>query len=112
MFLLVDIVQKKTKSRNIVALAGLAYTFPGIKLIIWLILILFSGFPITVKFSIEWQLLSLLANQANFFMVFIFFIVIVFGIVGFAKQMFILLYGMARNELEISNTVSKRDKYL
>lgn len=112
MFYLVDIIQKKTTTRNIVLISGLAYTFPAIKFVIWLIIILFSGFPLTVKFSIEWQLLALLASRGDYVMLVVFFFVIVIGTVGFVKQMFIILYGMPRKDLKINNQLSRKDKYL
>jgi NADH:ubiquinone oxidoreductase subunit 4 (subunit M) len=53
MFFLVDIIQKKTLSRNIVAVSGLANNFPELKFIVWFVLLMFMGFPLTVKFLIE-----------------------------------------------------------
>lgn len=112
MFFLVDVVQKKTSSRNIVEVSGLAYTFPEIRRIIWCILLLFSGFPLTVKFVIEWQILGCLSVQSTNVMVFVFVIVVVIGVGGFAKQFIILLYGVPRDSHTINSTLSKRDKYL
>lgn len=112
MFLVVDVIQKKALSRNIVAISGIAYTFPAIKFVLWLIIILFSGFPLTVKFSIEWQILATLVMQSHYVTMVIFFIILVIGTVGFVKQMFIILYGLPRKDLVISNQISRRDKYL
>jgi formate hydrogenlyase subunit 3/multisubunit Na+/H+ antiporter MnhD subunit len=112
MFFLVDIVQKKTSSRNIVEVSGLAYTFPEIKLIIWFIILLFSGFPLTVKFIIEWEILGNLILQANELFILTFFVIVVVGVAGFAKQMIIILYGMPRQSVTVNHTLSKRDKYL
>lgn len=112
MFFLVDIIQKKTHSRNIVEVSGLAYTFPGIKLLIWFIILLFSGFPLTVKFAIEWQVVGIFVLQTKTIMIFCFFIIVVIGVMGFAKQMIILLYGMPRSGVVINSTISKKDKKL
>lgn len=112
MFFLVDIVQKKTSSRNIVEVCGLAYNFTEIKFIIWLIILLFSGFPLTVKFVIEWAILGNLILQSNLVFMGVFFIIVVIGVAGFAKQMIIILYGMPRNQTTVNYTLSKRDKYL
>jgi len=112
MFFLVDIVQKKTSSRNIVEVSGLAYNFPEIKLIVWFIILLFSGFPLTVKFIIEWEILGNLILQANELFILTFFVIVVVGVSGFAKQMIIILYGMPRQSTSINHTLSKRDKYL
>lgn len=112
MFFLVDIIQKKTNSRNIVEISGLAYKFPEIKFIIWFVLIFFSGFPLTVKFVIEWAILGNLVLQHQVLVMAVFFTLVVLGVVGFAKQMVIILYGVARYNLTINHTLSKRDKHL
>lgn len=112
MFFLVDIIQKKTSSRNILEVSGLAYKFPEIKFIIWIIIILFSGFPLTVKFIIEWSILGNLVLQNEQLLMIVFFIIVVIGVSGFAKQMIIILYGLPRRNSTLNHTLSKRDKYL
>lgn len=112
MFFLVDVVQKKTSSRNIVEVSGLAYKFPELKFIIWFVLIIFSGFPLTVKFVIEWSILANLVLHYQAFFMMTFFILVVFGVVGFAKQLIIVLYGTARYNLNVNHVLSKRDKHL
>lgn len=112
MFFLVDIIQKKTNTRNIVELSGLGYEFPSIKVIIWFIILLFSGFPLTVKFVIEWEVLGTLLIYSPNLQTFLFFVVAFIGVMGFAKQMIIILYGFPRRELKVNTTISKRDKYL
>lgn len=112
MFFLVDIIQKKTNSRNIVEISGLAYKFPEIKFIVWFVLIFFSGFPLTVKFVIEWAILGNLVLQHKIMIMFVFFFLVVLGVAGFAKQMIIILYGVARYNLTVNHTLSKRDKHL
>ena len=112
MFFLVDILQKKTNTRNIVALSGVGYSYNVIKFAIWLIIIVFSGFPLTVKFFVEWQILSILAIQTVYFYMVSFYVILVIGAVGFVKQMFIILYGLPRKELNVNHLLSKKDKYL
>ncbi len=112
MFFLVDIIQKKTSSRNIVRISGLAYTFPEIKFIVWFVIIFFSGFPLTVKFIIEWSILGNLILQNNTLLIVVFSVIVVVGVVGFAKQMIIILYGVSRRKLKINHTLSRRDKRL
>ena len=53
MFFTVDIIQKHTITRNLIEIGGLSFNFLKIKVILWYILILFMGFPLTVKFIIE-----------------------------------------------------------
>jgi NADH:ubiquinone oxidoreductase subunit 4 (subunit M) len=112
MFFLVDIIQKKTNTRNIVELSGLGYEFPGIKLLIWFIILLFSGFPLTIKFVIEWEVLGTLLIYSPNLQTFIFFVIAFIGVMGFAKQMIIILYGFPRREIVVNTTISKKDKYL
>jgi NADH-quinone oxidoreductase subunit M len=112
MFFLVDIIQKKTSTRNIVNLSGLAIKFTSIRFIIWAVIILFGGFPLTVKFAIEWQVLGILVLQSKHFLVFFFFVMITLGVLGFIKQMFIILYGFPREESNVSDTIVKKDRYL
>jgi len=112
MFLWVDIIQKKTSSRNIVYISGLGHTFPEIRYITWVIILLFSGFPLTIKFVIEWQVLATLVLNPTILVVFVFFVVIVTGGIGFVKQMLLLLYGLPKQDSTVNTTLSKRDKYL
>ena len=111
MFFLVDIIQKKTNSRNIVILSGLAYNFSEIKIIIWFITLIFGGFPITIKFLIEWQIFGNLILQTSNLYMFSFLIIISIGVVGFVKQMIIILYGFPRFIGSKNFYLSKRDKY-
>lgn len=112
MFFLVDIIQKKTSTRNIVEVSGLAHTFPGLKFIIWFIIILFGGFPLTVKFIIEWQILGTFVVNSTKVMIFVVGFVIVFGVVGFVKQWMIVLYGLPKTHMTINSNLTKKDKYL
>lgn len=112
MFFLVDIIQKKTKTRNIVELGGLGTTFPAIRWLIWIIILLFSGFPLTVKFIIEWFVFGTIFMQSPSLEVLIFLVIAFCGVVGFVKQMVIILYGLPRRNLSVNTIISKRDKFL
>lgn len=109
MFFTVDVIQKKTSTRNLAVLSGFAYTYVMLRYIIWLIIVLFAGFPFTVKFAVEWQIMGALASQCAVVMLVLFFTAIVAGTVGFAKQMLIILYGMPRPGLKYNTVISKRD---
>ncbi len=112
MFFLVDIIQKKTLSRNIVAVSGLANNFPELKFIVWFVLLMFMGFPLTVKFLIEWQIFGNLILQSKIVYVSVFILIVAIGAIGFAKQLIIILYGSPRNSEVQNYTLSKRDKFL
>ena len=112
MFLLVDIIQKKTQTRNVVELGGVLVRFPKVKYLIWFICLLFSGFPLTVKFSIEWQIIGILAMYSPVCQVIITFTLMVVGSVGYIKNMIILMYGLTDNNYQLSPILSKQNKYL
>jgi hypothetical protein len=42
----------------------------------------------------------------------VFFVIVAFGAAGFTKQMLIILYGMARYNINVNHTLAKRDKRL
>ena len=52
-FFLIDQVQKRFTSRNLLSLGGLCYYISFLPLIIWISLLIFRGFPIFIKFLIE-----------------------------------------------------------
>jgi hypothetical protein len=53
-----------------------------------------------------------LVLQSKHFLVFFFFVMITLGVLGFIKQMFIILYGFPREESNVSDTIVKKDRYL
>lgn len=112
MFLLVDIIQKKTQTRNVVELSGVVLKFPKVKNLIWFITLLFSGFPLTVKFAVEWQIIGILTMYSPVIQGIITFTLIVIGSVGYIKNMLILMYGITDNNFSVSPILSKQNKYL
>lgn len=112
MFFLVDIIQKKTSTRNIVTLSGLGYNFSEIKIISWFIILTFSGFPLTVKFLIEWQIFGNFLAQNGVVYMFCLMTMVAVGVAGFAKQMIIILYGFPRAMGSKNYSLSKRDRQI
>lgn len=74
-FFLVDQVQKQFGSRNSILVSGLAVFTPLLVLAIWLGLLIFRGFPIFVKFFVEWELLHLLYSNFTWLGIFFFYFV-------------------------------------
>lgn len=93
MFLLVDQIQKRTQTRNILELSGIGLLYPFLRNFIWFLLILFLGFPGTTKFIIEWHVGFLLITLYHWVGFITFFIALVAGGVGFTKCWFLILYG-------------------
>lgn len=109
MFFLVDVIQKKTKSRNITSIGGVALSVPQLKNYIWLMLVFMSGFPLTVKFTVEASLISTLITNSFIVSALIIFAALVFGPLGFFKQIFIILYNQNPRNHKINPIISKRD---
>lgn len=57
-------------------------------------LILFLGFPGTLKFYVELKFIFLLYQTDLFFSFFVIFVLVFLGAVGFARCWFSILYGM------------------
>ena len=112
LFFLVDQVQKRFHTRNLVALSGLAYKLPMLHTIIWLSILIFRGFPIFIKFFIEWELLSILMVNCGIIGFIIFFLVSLFGVLGFCRIWFSILYGQPSTLIEKSVDLLKKDLIL
>lgn len=100
MFLLVDQIQKRTQTRNIMELSGVGLLYPFLRNFIWFLLILFLGFPGTTKFIVEWHVGFLLITLYHWIGFFCFFIALVAGGIGFTKCWFLILYGNANTHSE------------
>ena len=112
LFFLVDQVQKRYQTRNLVTLSGLAYKFPVLHKIIWFSILIFRGFPLFVKFFIEWELLSLLIVNFNMIGFFVFVLITVYGVIGFSRIWLSILYGQPSIELTKSTDIIKVDLYV
>lgn len=93
MFYIVDILQRRFKTRSIHFLKGLNIIYPKLTLYIWFLILLFSGFPLTIKFFIEWSLISLLLETNRLVLMVTIFVVVFLGVVFFSKLMFTIIYG-------------------
>ena len=94
MFFIVDILQRRFKSRSHFIITGVSLYFPSISKYIWVLILIFSGFPLTVKFFIEWELMCLLLGLNKYILIIVIFIVNVLGVIFFSKIMFNILYGV------------------
>ena len=112
LFFLIDQVQKRYYSRNLVSLSGLAYKLSILPIFIWFSILIFRGFPVFSKFLIEWEILTLMYSNYSYFGFFIFFFINIFGVVGFCRIWFIILYGQPSKELNNSVDMLKLDKVI
>ncbi len=97
LFYLVDQIQKIFSTRNILSLSGIIYFLPVLSSFIWGALLVFRGFPIFIKFFIEWEILTLLFTNYKIFGFFLFLIIGIFGVLGFSRVFFSVLYGQPQN---------------
>lgn len=93
MFFLIECIYRRTQSRSIYKVSGLSVLYPNLGVAIWAMLILFFGFPGTLKFYAEFQLILILAEVDLLFSFFVIFIFIFVNSVGFARCWFSILYG-------------------
>ena len=113
MFFLVDQIQKRAQTRNILSLSGLGSRFLFLRTHTWLMLFFYLGFPFTVKFVLEWHVASLLLLNIGFFGFCTFFAALFFGGVGFTKCWLLIMYGNPSPEIANLKSVDffKKDKY-
>ena len=111
-FFLIDQIQKRYQTRNINYLGGLSTKVNILIFIIWLSLLIFRGFPLFAKFIIEWEILVLLYENFNILGIFIFFFISFFGVIGFFRIWFIILYGQPTKQLKQTIDILKIDKII
>jgi NADH-quinone oxidoreductase subunit M len=93
MFYLVDILQRRFKTRVLNIIQGTNLFLPKISKYIWILILLFSGFPLTVKFFIEWNLITLMIQSKYLNLLYLIIFVNFLGSIFFCRIMFMILYG-------------------
>jgi len=94
MFFLVDCIQRRFNSRSVVEISGILQLTPNLGIGIFIMCILYSGLPGTLKFSCEFYIFSGLFEISPILTIFVFFIANVLGLIGFCKCWFNVLFGM------------------
>lgn len=110
-FFLVELVYKNTQTRNTLAISGLTSTLKTYIIFIWSALLIFRGFPLFVKFFIEWELASNLIFNFSLLGFIVFFLANMFGATAFFKNWLSLIYGTSPN-LIFTNTILYKDSVL
>ena len=93
LFFLVDQIYKQFMTRQLSGIAGINKLSPMLHLIIWFAILIFRGFPIFIKFFIEYELLITLVNNFYIIGAIYFFIISFFGVIGFSRVWLSMLYG-------------------
>jgi len=109
LFYLVDNIQKRSQTRNLVTLSGFSFFMPKLHYLIWFAILVFRGFPIFVKFFIEWELLTLLYTNWGIIGCLLFAVTAIFGVLGFCRIWFIVLYGQPAPYLDQTSDMLKKD---
>lgn len=112
LFYIVDNIQKRFHTRNIAALSGLVIHAPYLHTFIWFGILIFRGFPIFVKFLIEWELLTSLLHNFGVYGFILFFIIAFFGVTGFCRVWFSILYGQPTEAVSNSVDTLRKDLYV
>lgn len=98
MFYIVDILQRRFKTRALIFIKGLHLLLPKMTKHIWFLILLFSGFPLTAKFLIEWNLISLMVETDYSVLIYVILMVNFAGAIFFCKIMFSIIYGVQEEE--------------
>ena len=92
MFFIVDILQRRFKTRSLQYIKGLNILLPRLTKHIWFLILLFSGFPLTAKFIIEWHLIILMMETYATILIYVILLVNFLGAIFFCKAMFTIIY--------------------
>jgi len=106
MFYIVDIIQRRFKTRNLSLLCGIGTINPKLHFYLWLMILLFAGFPLTIKFYIELAFVALAIENNFFFTVFLILAINLIATIFFIREIIHLLYGelkLKTNEINIKN---------
>lgn len=97
-FFLVDTISRRFYTRNIVEINGILHLAPNLGIAILLSCIFYSGLPGTLKFISELYIFSGLFDVAPFSALLVLFGANFFGLIGFSKVWFNVVFGMTAIE--------------
>lgn len=95
MFFLVDCIQRRYNSRSVLELSGILHTTPNLGISVFVMCILYSGLPGTIKFICEFYLFGQLFSISFWFTFFLIIFANLIGVVGFCRCFFNVLFGMS-----------------
>ena len=94
MFTLNDFVYKRYNTRNFNALRGVGTAIPKFAMFIYTALLLFKGFPLTLKFIAEVNIIEHVFFSTNYTLLSLTVITILVGNVAISYKMLTLLFGL------------------
>ena len=112
MFYLVDILQRRYKTRSLQFIKGVNINLPKLSKYIWILQIFFMGIPMTSKFFIEWSLIILMIQ--TYYLVLLYFLLFInfIGIVFFSRVVFIILFTLPENLNSNFVDIQKKEYYI
>ena len=112
MFYMVDIIQRRYKTRALQFIKGTHITLPKLTRYIWILLIFFGGMPITAKFLIEWGLIVLMTQTYYITLIYSILFVNFIGVIFFSRAFFTIIFGVPEDcDLEFIDT-QKKEYYI
>ena len=94
MFFIVDCLQRRFNSRNVVEISGVLQITPMLGIAIITMCVLYAGLPGTLKFTCEFYIFCGLFELTPALTIVVFFIANVLGLIGFSKCWFDATFGM------------------
>lgn len=98
MFYIVDMLQRRFKTRSLFYIKGLHLILPKMTKHIWFLILLFSGFPLTAKFFIEWNLIAIMIETNFLILIYVILFVNFAGAIFFCKILFTIIYGIQEDK--------------
>lgn len=113
MFFLVECVYSRYKSRSILAVNGIFFSFNNLALAIIFMIFFFSGIPGTLKFVCEFFVFNLVFNISWLLGSFFVIIVNAFGLIGFSKNWFNAIFCAPNKEIDLQALdLSKKEIFI
>lgn len=106
MFYLVDMIFIRTRTRSLQSVSGLSVFFPKLSKFIWLMLFIFWGLPLTLKFFVEFWILCAAFVSSSFIVFFTIVGVVFFANIAVTKAWLYTLYGSPANHYFYSDLTS------
>lgn len=112
MFFVVDCIYKRYHSRSITVVTGIMHNTPKLGILIFIMIIFFSGIPGTLKFLVEYNLYSYLFEISHLLTIVLIFFVNFVGLIGFCKCWFNALFGFSNKSDNCIIDLTKKEIYI
>lgn len=97
MFYIVECIQKRLKTRSSLEISGLLNRLPNLSIIIFIMCLLYSGLPGTLKFSNELYLFTYIYSISPMLLIIILIVCNFISILSFFRIWFNVIFGISKN---------------